>query len=271
MSQIKEICERLDIPQDHVRRELYKRDETHYDDVLPALKELNAVSEGQIIIYGGQTTHPSLLGYRKMRLPSDDIDCVCSESGIGLINDNYGREYSNGKGPKICYYEPFDTLFMYFDGFPTDLVSENFHDWEIPEDIEEFKTVVPLGDNEISVCRPEYTIMLKMKRAKDHNNFWGKDQIDIAHLLLSPGEKEELKDVDLKEASHLIEENVTEDKEVIERYLSELKSGVGALRKEENEKLKEKVKEFERALTRQYRNSYVISTPEKSKEPAKLG
>ena len=236
---LEELCRYFKIPKKEINHKKYRDKAKSLDYIETSLSffynEINQAKE--FLIIGGKTASPLLLGLRQMRKLSNDIDFITTENGaIKLIKKFRGNE--------SFFYSNYKNLFLEYNGLPFVFNFKKIHDWEIPNDMWDSAVKKMIKDTELKISSPEYTIMLKLRRAYQEKRFFGKDKLDIASLLLAPLYKE-LKEVNLNKTARLIYENITKDKEEIIKYIFELESFCDAnLRKKERRVFKEVNHEF---------------------------
>lgn len=245
MSEIKEVCRELGIYFDKSRPQQYSDFEPDSEDIIEAITSLSQEMDNRLILYGGQATHSELLGYRKMRLPSNDIDCVTDKTVIEKTLD------VDSEGEPI-FYEPFDAVMLEYEEFPTVFVVNQIHDWDISSDFTESKVNQEVRGTELNLVSPEYNIMLKLRRANEEGELWGKDKTDISNLLLAPLEKNELQEINYSKLTYLLREHVTDNRSKAKYFLGDLREFNGPLRNEEEIKLQEELDQMEKRINQMY-------------------
>jgi len=237
--QICELCQIYGVPVRETNWE--KRRKFDYEPyvLIKASTQLYQNSGEGVIVYGGHSTLPQLLGYRLMRKPSKDIDSVGKEEHIKELLENRGL-YSD-----FHYGLRENQIILTNDSniiIGTGL--DRIHDWEVPQDFYDNSMIFSIPDiGNVRVASPEYQIMLKLRRGYENMGikpFYGKDRIDIANILLAPYYRSGLREVDLNELSNLVRFHITDDRSCLEKLveLANLEK-VDNLNKDERNQLKE--------------------------------
>jgi len=216
-SNLLETCRNLGIPDGRVDYRKYTDFNPTPEEALSVMSELDDALDHEVIMIGGQTVHPKLLGLRQMRKPSNDVDCVTTAEGVKKIHENF-KGLSN-----FFLSEDHGDLFLEYQGFPIGFVTDNIHDWEIDQNFRQSALTLPVDrGSQITVASPEYTIMLKIRRADSKGKLFGKDRIDISSLLLAPKYRSDLRDVNMDEVASLTYDHVTCDYARVKRWIDEL-------------------------------------------------
>ena len=145
-----------------------------FDNINTNYKEIEYVinkslKNKPLVLIGGQTASSLYYGYRSLRKPSTDIDVFVNEKALERIAKEYDM---------IKYY---DNSYIIPNKLPLVFHLNKIHDYE-PDNY--FYAHIR-NYNGILINPPEYTIALKLKRAKEHHRLFGKDRIDIANIFLS--------------------------------------------------------------------------------------
>ena len=184
--------------------------------------------DGNIAIFGGQSAHHKMLGFRQLRPSSTDIDCIATEGSIEKIK----KEFNS----KLFYISKYDCLFFEHNNYPVFISLDHIHDWKITDDFRDSIVRIKTGENSINSCSPEYLIMLKLRRSYTNKKMFGKDRLDIINILLAPLYRDELKHIDIGKTSEFIKKHVTSDDLEMRKYINDIKN-VNNLKGEEEIRL----------------------------------
>lgn len=224
-----DICKEMKIPIIAAPHERYANFKPTHQEILSASQRLTEKMKGNLILIGGQTVHPQILGYKGLRSPSDDLDGITNVLGIEAL--------AKIKHP-LNFIPDYNCLFTDFQNFPVFLVTEKVHDWHITYDF--LNSIIPISG--VRACAPEYTIMMKTRRAQEKGRFFGKDILDIAALMLAPSFREELRHLDYEKIKELVTSNTNISLacliENVQKAYTQLKPG-------EQKKLSELLKNFQ--------------------------
>ena len=87
------LCCSMGIPVKEITREqmeVYKIQKMEEDSLIKSMTELDKIMNGNVIVMGGFCACSQVLGFRRMRRTSNDLDCVTDEEGIkSLFNFTY--------------------------------------------------------------------------------------------------------------------------------------------------------------------------------------
>jgi len=217
---LKNLCIEFNIPSDNLDTETYNsrfRDiNREGDNILQTAIELDAISNHQMIVLGGLTTYPQLLGHRFMRRPSNDIDSVITFEGFFNLSNNFKNS------SEFFYSSDHDGISLIYNNCPIGFWMDEIRNLKLPKDFYDSAVPIFFSNGQVSCCAPEYTIMLKLRRAKFKKRVYGKDKIDITSLLLAPYFRENLRKVDLDKTSELIKEYLSPTDNELELWTSSL-------------------------------------------------
>jgi len=187
------------------------------EEIVDVMTELTEATGKEIMFFGGNVVIPPLLGYRHMRRPSQDFDCLTTENAIEKVHEEM-------KGvSEIFYEEDRGEVFMDFRGYPVGFHTDRIHDWKVPKDFAERATRIKANGGEIAVSSPEYLAALKIRRANCKGRFFGKDCIDIGNMLIAPMYRNgEIREMDYERTADLIYTHVTRDPETARSWLDEV-------------------------------------------------
>ena len=203
----------------------YEKQEVKYEEIKEAINKY--LKNKPLILIGGQTASPLYYGYRSLRKPSTDIDMFASDKILERIVEE----------TKIDVHKYYENSYIFIsEKFPLVFHINKIHNYDPDEYF--YKHVKEI--DRILVNPPEYTIALKLKRAKDNKRMFGKDKIDIANILLSNANgKIEL---NYDKLSKLIKEF-----EIDSSYLDQIRS-VNNLKKEEKYLIERQIEKIEKLI-----------------------
>ncbi|RKX75142.1 MAG: hypothetical protein DRP87_15275 [Spirochaetes bacterium] len=161
----------------------------------------------KLILYGGQVATPALLGFKKLRCLTTDIDLVILPEFLEEIIE----------GEEVKYNPENDYLFCYKDNIIVVLSFLHIHNWMIPGNFYEKSINIMNKGHELRLCSPEYLVMLKFRRnsleMKEGHDFYGKDALDILNLFMAPYFRKDLREIDFNLLCQLLSEHVTPSRE----------------------------------------------------------
>jgi hypothetical protein len=245
MQGLKQLCFELGIRSDNISTEEYNsrfRGIYNPENTLKTAIEIDKISNHKSVVLGGLTTYPQLLGYRFLRMPSNDVDCVTNFEGLFNIRNHFKDN------PELFYSSDHDGVSLIHNNCPVGFWIDKIRDWETPRDF--FDSAIPLffPDGQVTCCAPEYTIMLKLRRAKQKQRIFGKDKIDISSLLLAPYFRLELKGVDIKKTSELIKEHLYPTEDEVNYWITSLKDAEKQLNSKEKVVFESVYEDFKTSL-----------------------
>jgi hypothetical protein len=244
-----EICKKLGIASRCLSEEefdYYRNNHPHTEDILKSMLEISRIMNEEVIMIGGFCVHPELLGFRTIRRPSNDLDCVTNENGIQRLYEQFGDN--------LFQTLNYGDVFLDYNKMPFGFDVKETHGWHIPEDfyldIKSFK----IDGTNIKTISPEYLIALKARRGAVKSRIYGKDRLDTIALIVAPYFKNTLERVDLRRTSKLIREHSTMDYNNARRYVHSLQEGLPQLNKNERSIFLKEHLEFLNNLEMEYNN-----------------
>lgn len=235
MSKLENLCNHFNIPIKKIDYSKYCHVTPTSNEIFDCMYHLCDLLGDDLIIYGGQSIHPKLLGYKHIRKVSNDIDCVISETGVEKIVEFFDQN-------KYYCVENRGDLFLDYCGLPVGLNLEYIHDWKITNEFKKDKIAFPIKNATINVASPEYTIMLKVRRAESNDRFFGKDKLDIANLMIASSVKNI--DIDMKKTASLLKEHVTECSNTIFNWVEHISLALVHFNKKEQNLFLDKFSDF---------------------------
>jgi hypothetical protein len=166
-----------------------------------------------------------MLGFRKMRRTSNDLDCIINEEGFQLLVEHF-----NGQ---IFQNPAFGDLFLEYHNIPVGFDIDKTHNWKIPSEFIEDSKRFDFSSGYINSISPEFLIALKARRSIMKKNFYGKDALDTANMILAPSHKPELQVIDLFKLTELFRRHSSNSFEDLQKYLHFVESYSTHLKKEE--------------------------------------
>jgi hypothetical protein len=251
MRNLLSFCESLDIPSRELttqEAENYRNSHPSSDLIIDSMIELDEIMNHQVILFGGLSAHPNLLGYRKMRRTSNDIDALTNEEGITHLHENF-----NGR---LFVTKNYGDLFLDFDGIPCSFDVGETHDWTVPNDFYTTSRTFEFPNGQISTISPEYLIALKFRRSEIKGRMYGKDKFDMANLILAPLFKD-IQDVNYDETALLIRQNSIPEIDKMMSWFSYLPQITDKLRKEEREPYIEQLNLFKESIDTVYSKTVI--------------
>jgi len=163
--------------------------------ITSVLSDFARKHSNRLILYGGQTATPLLLGYKQMRTYTNDLDFVAREQDLPsiIVNENL----------------KFHTTHGVFFGYAMDVIytvtSGHIHNWEMPDDFFSSSRQLSFDSHLLQVCAPEYTIMMKFRRGVENGRMlFGKDAIDVINLIIAPLFRKQLPPLDIGKTCSLL-------------------------------------------------------------------
>ncbi len=194
----------LNIPPGDINWGEYRQKEgTTPGELRRILPQLFMESGDNIILIGGHTSDPQLLGLRRLRKPSNGIDFIVNSEGLrNLSRTESIRQYS--KKAETFYFDREGKLITFF--------YRTIGGVEIPLDFYESATEIEIGGCLILVAAPEYIISFKIRRnigrIRTGLEAVSKDASDTVSLILAPYFRNELRHVDLMKIMQIVEQAV---------------------------------------------------------------
>ena len=222
------LCSSMGIPVRQLtdeRMNIYRSQKFDEEILVNSMTELNKILEGNVITMGGFSACYKLLGFRKMRRVSNDLDCVINEEGLKLLYDHFGDEIFQTKN--------YGDIFLEYNNIPVGFDLGETHGWIIPPSF--FKDLKRFNFNgkKLTSISPEFLITLKARRSILKDKFFGKDAIDTANILLAPYYKDNLNRIDFEKLGDLMRLHSSDSYETIERYINFIESHKIHLKKKE--------------------------------------
>ncbi len=246
MTQLTELIANKGIKQGNIDYDRYRDQKPSHEELLKLMLELNTHLDGKMIVIGGQTLNPELLGHRSMRRPSNDIDTIVTEEGVQKLESAFGNN------EHFFYYPEHDELFLEYAGLPVGFSIGKIHDWKIPQDFYKSTISFVFPQSAVTVASPEYTMMLKLRRAYSEQRLFGKDKVDITNLLLASYFRPTTTTIDMPKVAGLIHEHITSNHSEIQPYIEELARAKENLKKNERQPFSENYEKLNTAITQQY-------------------
>lgn len=227
----------------------YRNNHPRSDKVLNSMLDISEKLNGNVIVIGGFCVHPKLLGFRKMRRLSNDLDCITNEKGIKTLHENFKNE--------LFQTENYGDLFMEYRGLPFSFDVNETHEWKIPKDFYSESREFNIKDIPLNTISPEYLITLKSRRALHKGRVFGKDKLDTANVILAPyfkehPENEKTKYVNLEKTASLIRQHSFDNYYDVIRYADSLKKSRDHLKKSEREIFSENISKLKKHLKKEY-------------------
>ncbi|MFW6283329.1 MAG: hypothetical protein ACOC1P_04730 [Minisyncoccales bacterium] len=246
-----ELCKEIGIERKTLTEEdmkKYRNNDPGSEEVLNSMLEVNKILEGNAIVIGGSSVHPKLLGFRKMRKLSNDLDCITDEKGIRTLYENFKD--------KLFQTTNYGDVFMEYKSLPFGFDTNETHGWEIPEDFFSDAVEFNLTNPPLKTISPEYIITLKSRRAMEKGRVFGKDKLDTANVILAPyfkEEKEKKNYVDIEKTASLMRRHSFGNLEGAKDYIESLGQARDHLKKSEREIFSENISQLKNQINKEYR------------------
>ncbi len=227
-SKLTKLCSSMKIQRKELgRKRLDEYGKQHFDEdyLIRAMTELDEISEGNLIVMGGFCACSKILGFRKMRRTSNDLDCTTNEEGLNLLYQRFGAE--------LFQTTDYGDVFLEYQGIPVGFDIDETHGWKIPESFEQDARRFSFETGNLTSISPEFLITLKARRSILKNRFYGKDAVDSLNILLAPFYKPELPSIDTDKLGNLFRQHSSSSQELILSYLDFISKYSLNLRKEE--------------------------------------
>ena len=222
------LCKLNGVPVQDVNRENwdeYGKQTFEEDYLVNSMAEINNFLKGNVIVMGGFCACSKILGFRKMRRASNDLDCITNEEGFHLLNKHF-----NGQ---IFQTSSFGDLFLEYHKIPVGFDIDETHDWKIPQQFLDDVRTFNFPSGEITSISPEFLIALKARRSIMKKRFYGKDALDTANMVLAPVYRTDLSSIDYQKLASLFREHSTNSFEDLDKYLTFVSSCSKDLKKKE--------------------------------------
>lgn len=171
-----------------------------------------------LVVFGGQTATPQLLGFKNMRRLTNDIDFAVSGSTLAKLQLQ----------SDLSYFPEYNVYYGYSNGILCVFNCGHIHDWTIPADFFSRAATVSTDAGSVRVCAPEYSVMLKMRRGKCNQlQMFGKDSLDIINILCASRFRSGLPLIDRNFLQHLIRKHIGQAAEVLFTQIKEKATHAG--------------------------------------------
>jgi hypothetical protein len=250
MNQMGHICKNLGIPSRQISPEEITRfgeNRPSSDHILRSMAEMDEIMGKHVIAFGGFCVHPSILGFRKMRKSSNDLDCITDEEGVTMLNERF---HGN---PMFFRTENYGDLFLEYNGVPFSFDVGETHDWKIPQDFFERSTRFFVNYGGINSVSPEYLLALKIRRSVKTGKVFGKDKLDFANVVLAPNYRYDLDSLDFGFLAELIRTHTTPHIQTAEYLVSQFLDATDHLRAGERQLFERRFGEFKDYLRTAYK------------------
>ncbi len=144
------------------------------EKLLNLAEKVCGFSPKNILLIGGGMISPSIVGFKKFRPHSNDLDFVVNDKGFDALFNSVNLKVKESKDWK-CFYSYDDDVLLAF--FHSDI-----RGYEIPGQVYENPFIAP--GREIFSVPPEMNIALKVRRGATRNHIYGKDAQDFASTIL---------------------------------------------------------------------------------------
>ena len=228
----------------------YRNNNPRSDKVMNTMLDISNTLDGDVVVIGGFCVHPKLLGFRKMRKLSNDLDCITDEKGIKTL-------YENFKG-RLFQTTNYGDVFMEYNTLPFSFDTEETHGWKIPHDFYLDSVEFNIKNTPLNTISPEYLITLKSRRAMEKGRVFGKDKLDTANVILAPyfnkdTENKKLDYVNLEKTASLIRQHSFNNLEQAKNYIESLGQAKDHLKKSEREIFSENISNLQKQINKEYR------------------
>jgi len=247
-----EICKEVGIKKRTLteqEKEKYRNNNPRSDKVMNTMLDVSSVLEGDIVVIGGFCVHPKLLGFRKMRKLSNDLDCVTDEKGIKTLYENFKD--------RLFQTTNYGDVFMEYNTLPFSFDTNETHGWKIPHDFFLDSVEFNIKNIPLNTISPEYLITLKSRRAMEKGRVFGKDKLDTANVILAPyfkkPEEKRLDYVNLEKTASLIKQHSFDNYYDAIKYSDSLRKAKDHLKKSEREIFSENISKLKKHLKKEYR------------------
>lgn len=223
-----EICNSIGIPKREItntQMDFYRSQKFDEDYLIQAMSEIDKALEGNVIVMGGFCACSKILGFRKIRRTSNDLDCVTNEEGIKLLHESFKD--------KIFQTTNYGDVFLEYNHIPVGFDVDETHGWTIPPEFASDSRRFNFNFGGLTSISPEFLIALKARRSILKKRFYGKDAIDTANMILAPLYKTSLDSLDFDKLGYLIREHSSNSFDRIKEYIQFLGSYSSNLKKEE--------------------------------------
>ncbi len=222
----------------------YRENRPSSEVMLSTMAELDQLMDHDVILIGGLSATSKLLGYRKMRKTSNDLDCVTSYHGIDLLHKLFGDQ--------LFVTENYGDLFLDYNGIPCGFDVGETHGWEIPSDFFDQTRTFNFGEQRITTISPEYLFTLKLRRTLFKERIYGKDKLDLANISLAPRFREDLEELDMDQTANLLRLHASPDYDKIFYWVFQLNTVTNHLREEERDVYRDLLGNLDYALKKVY-------------------
>jgi len=223
-----QLCKEHHIPSKELSVEkidFYRYQKYNEDVLIQFMIELDTILKGNLISIGGFSAGSKVLGFRPMRIISNDLDCITNEEGVKLLHNHFKDE--------LYQTTNYGDIFLEYNGVPVGFDVEETHDWHIPLDFFENTIRFSFPQGSFTSISPEYLIGLKARRSLSKKRFYGKDALDSINILLAPFFKDNLNRIDYNKLGGILRNHACSKKDEVEEYIDFISSYKQKIRKKE--------------------------------------
>ncbi|MBI2663038.1 hypothetical protein HYX15_00725 [Candidatus Woesearchaeota archaeon] len=210
------------------------------EHLLGVASKLCIVSPRNILLIGGTLVLPSVSGYKRLRLRSEDIDCISNDEGLNHLQEKgFNLRYLDNLG---CYQTKVSGVLI---AFFHNHIREYPLTSEIFQRAEEKRTFY----GSIYAVPPELNIALKIRRGIKKGKIYGKDGLDLAST--SAGMRNSGRDFSPEELRYYLSNGICAECELGEhlKCMNELEKAVHNVPSEDKEFFRGKISECKGSLS----------------------
>lgn len=227
-SRLTKLCVSLGIPKREVsekQMDVYRSQKFDEDYLIRSMLNIDKALGGNVIVIGGFCACSKILGFRKLRRTSNDLDCVTNEEGIRLLRESFKNE--------IFQTTNYGDVFLEYNNIPVGFDIDETHGWVIPPEFFSDSRRFDFDSGGLTSISPEFLIALKARRSISKRRFYGKDALDTVNMILAPLYKTSLNPIDFNKLGYLIREHSSDSFDNVGEYMNFLRSYSGNLKKKE--------------------------------------
>jgi len=155
------------------------------EEILSVASTVCSISPGNILLIGGGIILPQIIGYKRLRPRSDDLDFIANDKGISRALDQYDLQLE----PASRHPEMHGvSQYTYLDGILVAISHNRIRGYEIPPMVHEEAMVRQTSQGTIHTITFELNTALKIRRGvskTDRPHVYAKDGCDFASMVVS--------------------------------------------------------------------------------------
>ena len=155
------------------------------EEILSVASTVCSISPGNILLIGGGIILPQIIGYKRLRPRSDDLDFITNDEDISRALEQYDLQLEPASRHPGMHGV---SQYTYLDGILVAIFHNQIRGYDIPSIIYEGAMVRQTSKGTIQTITPELNMALKIRRGAsriDRPHIYAKDGHDFASMVVS--------------------------------------------------------------------------------------